>query len=158
MDDETLAPPKHPWLPTAAVCISWLLLGGVALASIALLDLSLNFLSWRPSLRQAHQPLGIYFLSLAGAWWLSGRTHGRVRVAAAVLVGLVLAAFGGSFLQPERPGILRAAPSPMWYRGGRLVLLLLPGATLALRRSMSRWLGWPDGLAGPRSAARPAGR
>jgi hypothetical protein len=113
------------------LCLAWLASAAVLYVLALVLELVWNLYDWQPSLDwQALGPLLGMAALLAGMRRLAKAAGDRVSRAVSLVMCLALLALAVYVLPPEPPGhglFARQTPSPFWYRGGRLVVLALPG-------------------------------
>jgi hypothetical protein len=114
---------------TIMVIIGWLVACCAFLLAISLVDFCWNWSTW--SLQELHLEdyvflVLLFFALLIVFWFLARVTHGRISLVVAIIACLVLVAFGIIGLHPEPIIHGRIQPSPLWYRGSRLLLMCLP--------------------------------
>ncbi len=99
------------------------------------LELYWNLFTWTPRTDAPAWALLLWVVVvLAGIWFLSRRTRDRYTRGVATLVCLALIALAIHTFPAERVrrGLLgRESPSPLWYRGGRVLVMTLPALFLA---------------------------
>lgn len=128
---------KRLFLPAA-----WLAAASGLYGSVALLDFLWNFPGWQPVCDARALALvwsiGVCSVALAVLGMMTKAGLGRTVVLLPCLFFVVL----GLYMcppEPAQPGMLgRDTPSPVWYRGGRAVLLMLPLAGWALRGTIPK--------------------
>ena len=117
--------------------VGWLAAIGALLCAVLRLSLQWNFFDWSPKwdLETIAEAIGVAAV-LAAVWFLGKVSRDKISRVVAVLacvslVGLAIAWFPA---EPTTQGFLgRSQPSPMWFRGGRVLLLCVPGVF---------WLWW----------------
>lgn len=127
-----------------ATVFAWLCFVPGASWCAVLLDLECNDFRWQcqglPP--ETYLVLGLYAAVLLVMGALASVTRGAVAIGVmwfVVLLFLILGAYG--LVPEERPGIGVHPPSPIWYRGGRAMLLLTPLILVyAIRRRTRRAL------------------
>ena len=119
--------------------LGWLLAALTLYMALVALELYWNLYDWQPKLDLNTVGLIFGILALLGVIWFLARA-GRDRPAGvSLLVCLALLVLAVYVVPPEAKteGLFaREAPSPVWYRAGRFVVLGLPSAfwVLAWRR------------------------
>jgi hypothetical protein len=143
-DSGTAQPGRSFCLVKRAILLSagWLLAGVGLYMALVILELYWNLYNWQPivDLRASGLILGVLAL-LAVIRWLARTTCDRVSQGLSLLICLALLAVAVYVFPPEPPtqGLFaREAPSPLWYRAARLVLLGLPSLFWALGL-LPRW-------------------
>jgi hypothetical protein len=113
-----------------ALSVGWL--GAVLGLYVCLVGLELywNFFDWLP---RWDWKVALFFVAilmmLTAVWFLRRGTPDRFSRAVSLLLCLALIALALYVLPPERlsEGLFaRTSPSPLWYRGGRLIVMWLP--------------------------------
>ena len=110
--------------------LAWFLVNALFLALIVGLEFDLNFFSWQPrwTLQVGGCVAGIPILVVM-LHYLARATQGKwvlaiSSLACLALLGIVLCAVGA---EPTSTGWFgRTAPSPAWYRGGRVLVGCMP--------------------------------
>lgn len=118
--------------------VVWLVVGWVAAGfahyyAVLFLVMRWNFFDWSPKVDVVSVLLGAGItLTLVGIWFLAKTTRDRVSQIVSAVVCLLLArTLAMGFFGPERLSggwLGRSEPSPWWFRGGLMVLFLLPAA------------------------------
>ncbi len=120
--------------------LGWVAVVGWIYLVLLGLELDWNLVDWSP---RADWRTGVLLLGgtagLFATWFLSGAAHNRVVRALCFLAPLALLGLGIYVLPPEplTHGLFaRSSASPLWYRGGRLLITALPALfwTVRLRR------------------------
>ncbi len=123
---------------SALLSAGWAMAAVVLYADMLLLEVKWNLFNWR----QQWDGVALWLLAwalvdLSAFWLLAGISHDRVSRSVALVTCLLLVAIAIYALSPEKPasGLFgREAPSPLWFRGGRLLLMALPLAFWTARR------------------------
>jgi hypothetical protein len=123
--------------------LGWLGATGLFYVSLVALELYWNVFNWSFRLDGISIALVLSGLGgLAGLWKLAGSSQATLTRAVALLCCLFLAVLAVYIFpaEPEQPeGLLpRTAPSPLWYRTARSVLLCLPALFWA-RANLNRY-------------------
>jgi hypothetical protein len=130
---------------SALLSAGWVMAAAALYAGMLLLEVKWNLFNWRLQWDGQASLLVAWALGgLSVIWLLAGITRDRVSRSIALVTCLVLAAIAIYVLPPERPatGLFgRDAPSPLWYRGGRFLLMSLPAAFWILRRRHAKDVG-----------------
>jgi len=115
-------------------------------ASLVLLELRWNLFDWEPrlDLKAVMLVLGS-FVAIALLWFLARAGGDRVTQVLSLICVLAIlgVAIYVSAAEPLSQGLFaRSRPSPLWYRGGRFILMLLPSIFWAVgllrqRKSMA---------------------
>src|ERR1017187_8893530 len=129
---------KRPLL----LALGWLMSAAGLYAALVMLELYWNLFDWQPKLdlRALGLIIGIIAL-LAAIRFLARASNDRFSQVVSLVACLAMFGLGVyvSLPEPMTQGLFaREAPSPFWYRAGRLALLALPSVFwgLGLRR---RW-------------------
>lgn len=119
---------------TNKVIIGWLLACGALIFALLMLELCYNLFGWSPpEFDLSAFVLGLCFaVPLIAIWFLARVTHDRISLIVAIITCLVLVALGIISVLPEPTTegdalFTRHFASPLWYRGGKLFLMCLPG-------------------------------
>ena len=120
----------------------WLLAGAGLHVAFVILELYWNLYNWQPVVdwRASGLILGVLAL-LAVIRCLARVSRDRISQGVSLVICLSLLAVAVYVFSPEPPtqGLFaREAPSPLWYRAARLVLLGLPSSFWALGL-LPRW-------------------
>ena len=120
------------------LCIGWLAIGVAVVAAMVCFEMHWNFFDFHPKWDAEALEYGVLvLLALAGSWFLARASRDRGSQVLSLIVCIALLAFGVLVCRPEpvTQGFLgRDTPSPLWFRGGMAMLLLLPGGF---------WILWP---------------
>lgn len=123
------------------VILGWLLAGTGLYLGCLVLEYYWNFAEWRPRWDWITGAILVWIsASSAVLYLLSSIPAGRVSAAISLLACLSLAVVAGIALPPEplREGLFgREVSSPLWYRGGRLLVMALPMAWWVSRRGVA---------------------
>jgi hypothetical protein len=110
--------------------LGWLLAAAGLYVALVMLELYWNLFDWQPRLDLKGSGLIFGILAvLAVIWFLARASHDRFSQAVSLAACLALLALALYVFPPEpmTQGLFaREAPSPLWYRIARFVLLALP--------------------------------
>jgi hypothetical protein len=122
--------------------LGWLLAAAGLYVALVMLELYWNLYDWQPILDLKGSGLIFGILAvLAVIWFLARASHARFSQVVSLAACLALLAIAVYVLPPEpmTQGLFaRKAPSPLWYRAVRFVLLALPSVFWALGRMRQR--------------------
>jgi hypothetical protein len=123
------------------VTIGWLTAAGVFAAAMMILEINWNLFDWNPRLDLIALACGFGILGALAAIWLLARSirdkSGQVIsfVLCVLLVGLAIHLFPAEFA--SEAFLERKRPSPLWFRGARVLLMSLPSAFW-----LGEWFRW----------------
>jgi hypothetical protein len=122
---------KSTFMKNLFISGAWILSGAALYVALVGLEFCWNILAWEPvGSSTAWLLMALLAVLLMGFWFLARVPVNRVTRVVTLLVCVALASLAIYVLPEEvtKPGLFeRPAPSPLWYRGGRAVLLFLPG-------------------------------
>jgi ABC-type xylose transport system permease subunit len=124
---------------TIMLTIGWLAACFVLFIALMQIYFALNFFDWQPKWDWWIPVYGFGVLaSIAAAWFLARATHDQFSLIASLVVCLIMVGFAIRILPaeqigpPKGDGLLaglfdRHSTSPLWFRGGMVAFMVLPG-------------------------------
>lgn len=111
--------------------IGWLAAIATLFYAVEGLDFHWNFLDWSPAwdFGTIAMFLGI-LVAVATIWFLAKASRDKASRAVSLLACLLVAGLAVAWFPAEATGqgfLARTQPSPFWFRGGRVLLLCVPG-------------------------------
>jgi hypothetical protein len=120
------------------LCIGWLAVGAAVVAALWSTEMHWNFFDFSPKWdAEALGYAALVLFALIGSWFLARASRDRGSQIVSLVICVALVAFGVLVCRPEpvtHGWLGRDAPSPIWFRGGMAVVLLLPSMF---------WILWP---------------
>lgn len=112
------------------VIFLWVLAEGGLYVSLVVLEVYWNLFDWQPRLDLPALGIIVWMgIMLAALWFLATTNGDRITSGVSLLLCAALVALAIYVVAPEplKPGLLgRDAASPLWYRAGRVAILILP--------------------------------
>jgi amino acid permease len=111
--------------------VGWLAATGALLYAVLRISLQWNFFDWSPKwdFKTIAEAIGVAAV-LAAIWFLGKASRDKISRSVAILACLALVCLAIAWFpaEPTTQGFLgRSQPSPLWFRGGRVLVLCVPG-------------------------------